>query len=167
MNVQVWYSTERLVFHYLSHEDNLRAIDWSKPDLERYILPKRIYCFVKAVYWDNIFFCIIPEFFINGRKKSIIQIFLKAHSGRHSVKNEGQETMSWEGGWIIPLRTMCFITRVTSLSTLLIKQENGSQGTPIQYNINNLQGDSYTVVLFYTASLLRRRSLNTSLVQTL
>lgn len=69
--------------------------------------------------------------------------------------NEGQEMMSWERGWIIPLSTLCLITSVTSLSTSLIKQENGSQVTPIQYNINNLQGDSYTVVLFCIAGLLQ------------
>ena len=69
--------------------------------------------------------------------------------------NVEQEKLSWEGGWIISLSTICFITRVSSPSTLLIKQENGSQVTPIQYKINNSQGESYMAVLFYTAGLLQ------------
>lgn len=123
---------------------------------------------MKAVYWDNILFHIILDFFINGRKKIKHLDFLKDTLVEAFSNNEEQEVMSWEGGWIIPLSTIYFIIRVTSLSTFHIKQENGSQVTPIQYNINNLQGDSlfYIVVLFYIASLLQGRSLNTSLEQT-
>ena len=101
---------------------------------------------MKAVYWNNIFSHIIPECLREWKKKIKLLDFLKDTLVDAFSNNEEQGTMSWEGGWIIPVSTVCFITRVTSLSTLLIKQENGSQVTPTQYNINNLQGDSYTVV---------------------
>lgn len=131
----------------------------NESDFERYFLPKRIYCFMKAKFTGTIFSSTSFLSFFTGRRKKkkipYLHFFLRTQLWMHCRNNE--EEGNGEG--MTMGRKVYYWSVFDPWSNrsghfpLSVKQEDGSQGLPVERSVDSWQGGSYKVVLFDSQSI--------------
>lgn len=149
-----------LISHYLSHEDTLAPADWlgMNQTLKGIFFPREY-----IVLWKQ---SLLGQYFplhhswvsslVEGKKKNpIFTFFLRTQLWMHCRNNE--EEGNGEG--MTMGRKVYYWSVFDPWSNrsghfpLSVKQEDGSQGLPVERSVDSWQGGSYKVVLFDSQSI--------------